>query len=403
MIAAQADTSAAWSPLAGLRVLELSRTAIGAYTGKLFREYGAEVVLVDDPDFPSEVRQAGPFPVDAADADGLLHRYLHAGKRGLAVRDAQPDGRALVRRLAAAAQLIIHEQPETGARERGLTYPQLKDENPGAVVLALTPFGQTGPYADWRATENVLFAMSGRMNMQGEPHRMPLAYAPMVVASQIAATAAGVAVAALLEAETTGAGREIDLSALEAQLASVDNLFLAWTMGHYEVPRGFYPPYTYPCADGYVLLGAVGPRYLIGLAAMLDRPNLLVDARFNTPVALAQHQQEFDEIVIPFFLARTRAELVEDLQARGVMCSPLHTAADAPQNPQFTARAFFQPLDRETDAAAPGPSFRLEADVPPPAPKRAPGTGQHSRAVLRSWLALAEDAIDALAGVGAIA
>jgi crotonobetainyl-CoA:carnitine CoA-transferase CaiB-like acyl-CoA transferase len=394
-----------WGVLDGLRVLEVSRTAIGAYAGKLFREYGADVVLVEDPDqSPTEVRTFGPFRAEVSEpGEGGLHRYLHAGKRGVSILAAHPDGRALVQRLAGVADLVLHEYPEGEARARGLTYDQIAAANPRCVVLAVTPFGQSGPYANWRATENILFALSGRMNMQGTAGRPPLAYAPLVVASQIAATAAGAALAALYQAGAGGAGRGIDVSGLEAQLGTVDNLFLAWTMAEHEVPRGFYPPYTYPCADGYVLLGAVGPRYLIGLANALGRPELLSDARFNTPVALAQHQEEFDEIVIPYFLQHTRAALVAALQEHGVMCSPLQTAADAPDNPQFAARDFFQPLDTESDRRVPGPSFRLEQNARPPIPARAPWPGQHDRTVLTEWLSLADDEIVKLSRLGAIA
>jgi crotonobetainyl-CoA:carnitine CoA-transferase CaiB-like acyl-CoA transferase len=393
-----------WSVLDGLRVLEVSRTAIGAYAGKLFREYGADVVFVEDPDATvSEVRTAGPFRAGISEpGEGGLHRYLHAGKRGVAIRDAHPEGRDLRRRLAGVADLVIHEESVDEAHARGFTHVQIAATNPRCVVLAVTPFGQSGPYAGWRATENILFALSGRMTMQGQPGRKPLAYAPLVVASQIATTAAGAAIAALYQAAATGTGRGIDVSGLEAQLGSVDNLFLTWTMAEYEVPRGFYPPYTYPCADGSVLLGAVGPRYLIGLADALGRPDLLADARFNTPVALAQHQEEFDAIVIPYFLQRTRAELVSDLQERGVMCSPLQTAADAPDNPQFASRGFFQPLDEECDLPVPGPAFRLEQDAAPPVPARAPRPGQHDRSVLSEWLSLGDDELAALAALGAL-
>lgn len=393
-----------WRPLDGLRVLELQRTAMAAYAGRLFREYGAEVVLLEDPDAVAEVRAAGPFvPGDADPNGGGLHRYLNAGKLGVAVRDAHPDGRALVQRLAAKADLVIHEYPGDGAAERGLTYAALRAGAPGVVVLGLTPFGADGPYAHWKATENILFALSGRMYIQGQPDRSPLAFAPGAVACQVAATAAGAAIAALWAASEQGEGREVEVSGLEAQLASVDNLLLMWTMGGYETPRGFYPPYTYPTADGNVLLGAVGPKYVGGMAAALGRPDLATDPRFASPVALAEHQLEFDEIVLPFFLGHSRHAVVERMQAHGVMCAPVEPPADVLNNPQYSARGFFQPLDAESaEFNVAGPSFRLQQDVLPPVPAGAPALGQHSGEVLSRWLGLSAAEVSQLALLGAV-
>ncbi len=396
------DSPGPWRPLEGLRVLELQSGPVAAYAGKLFREYGAEVVLLEDPGMRSEIRSEGPFAPGAAGInDGGLHRYLNAGKLGVSLRDGHPDGRALVRRLALAADLFVHELTAESAASRGLAFAGLHEESAALVVLAITPFGGSGPYAGWKATENVLFAMSGRMHLHGQAGRAPLGYAPMIVSSQIAATAAGAAIAALFEASAGGAGREVEVSGLEAQLASVDTLFLLWTMAGYETPRGFYPPYTYPCADGSVLLGAVGLKYLTGIAQFLGLPGLPADPRFNTPQALAQHQEEFDEIVIPHFLSKTRDEIVASLQGFGTLCAPIIPLEEVPSNPQYRERGFFRPLDTEhPDTAVPGPSFRLDAGVSPPVLPPAPARGQDTAAVLVRWLDCDGSEISELAGLG---
>jgi crotonobetainyl-CoA:carnitine CoA-transferase CaiB-like acyl-CoA transferase len=402
--ASASSTAAAWSPLEGIRVLEISRTTVGAYAGRLFREYGADVVLVEDPADESQTRRYGPFYApDGETGAGGLHRYLNAGKRGIAVADAHPDGRALIAQLAGSADLVIHELTAPDAKLRGLTHRQLAATRPGVVVLGITPFGEDGPRSHWRATEEILFALSGRMALQGEPQRRPLAYAPVIVSAQIATTACGVAMAALTSAELTGEGGDIDVSGLEAQLCSVDNLFLMWTLGRWEPPRGLYPPYTYPCADSYILLGAVGPRYLAGMARAIGRPELVVDERFSTPVRLAEHQAEFDEIFIPFFLQYGVAELLPKLQDAGVMCAPLHAPAAVLDDAQYAYRGFFQPLDSSSSLRVPGPEFRLDAGAAPPAPAPAPSLGQHTADVLADWLGIDARQADRLRRLGALA
>jgi crotonobetainyl-CoA:carnitine CoA-transferase CaiB-like acyl-CoA transferase len=399
-----ADTSNPWLPLAGLKVLEVSKTAVGAYAGKLFREFGADVVVVEDPDGESPVRSYGPHAIDGGGADqGGLARYLHAGKRSVAIRDGRSDGRSLCADLAARADLVLHEFVKTSAEERGLTYAQLANRNAAVVVVAVTPFGEDGPYASWSATEEVLFAMSGRMRQQGEPQRHPVNYAPFVVSSQIATTAAGAAMAALHRAEETGEGCALDISGLEAQLSSVDNLFLMWTFSRWEPPRGLYPPYTYPTADGLVLLGAVGDKYLQGMARASGHVEIIDDPRFNSPTALAENIAEFDALMLPFFLSHGTVELVQILQDHGVIAAPLQSGKTALGDPQYRHRTFFQPLDRELTAAVPGPFFRLEADQPPPTPAPAPRVGQHTARVLREWLGCGEASVRQLIELGVVA
>lgn len=393
-----------WLPLEGLKVLEVSRTATGAYAGKLFREYGAEVVLVEDPGIESPVRSYGPHSTRGAAADGGgLHRYLNAGKKGVSARDASLDGRAVISELASKADVVLHEYVRSEAEARGLTYDQLADANPAVVVVGITPFGEDGPYASWSATEEILFAMSGRMLLQGEPDRHPLNYAPFVVSSQIATTAAGAAIAAVTGAESSGTGCGIDISGLEAQLSSVDNLFLMYTMSGWEPPRGLYPPYTYPTADGAILLGAVGPRFLDGMARAAGHPEITLDPRFSNPTALAEHIGEFDELMLPFFLGHETVELVDILQNHGVLCAPLQSGRTALSDPQYARRKFFQPLDSELPAPVPGPIFRLESEVPPPVLLPAPWPGQHTVEVLRDWLSAEQETIRNLLELGAIA
>lgn len=393
-----------WEPLSGLRVLEISSTPAGAYAGKLFREYGAEVVTVEDPATESFVRAYGPHAEGSPSNDGGLHRYLNAGKKsvGVGVTSSRLRAGEVVARLAANADIVIHELTREEADERGLTYAQLSKDSPAVVVLAITAFGEDGPRARWRATEEILFAMSGRMILQGEPERHPVNYAPMIVWSQIATTAAGAAIAAQAQAEETGVGCDIDVSGLEAQLSSVDNLFLMWTFSGWEPPRGLYPPYTYPTADGAILLGAVGPRFLDGMARAAGKPELSSDPRFNTPTALAEHIAEFDGEMLPFFLAHETTELVAILQDHGVLCAPLQSGKTALSDPQYTYRRFFQPLDTETPGLVPGPIARLEADVEPPVPMPAPALGANTAEVLRSWLGMELAEIEQLLGDGVV-
>ena len=194
----------------------------------------------------------------------------------------------------------------------------------------------------------------------------------------------------------------VDISGIEAQLSSVDNLFLMYTFSGWEPPRGLYPPYTYPTADGSILLGAVGPRFLDGMARAAGQPTISSDPRFNSPMALAEHLAEFDELMLPFFLGHGTVELVALLQNHGVLCAPLQSAQTALHDPQYTHRSFFRPLDTDVSARVPGPIFRLDAGVAPPVPDPAPSQGQHTAEVLADWLALDAEKIRRLLELGAV-
>src|ERR1700756_1823381 len=214
--APDAATSGTPAALAGVRVLDLSGLA-GQYCGKQFADLGADVILVE-PVGGSPVRREGPFLGDRAHVEfSLQFAYFNAGKRGIAVDLDRPGGQHIVRQLAGDADLIIESEKPGVMERRGLSFASLVASNPNLVMTSVTPFGQTGPYANYEAEDIVALALGGLLYLGGYPDTPPIApygNQAYLAAAQFAAVAS---MMALLAANEGGdrTGRHVDVSIQE--------------------------------------------------------------------------------------------------------------------------------------------------------------------------------------------
>ncbi|MCL6650431.1 MAG: CoA transferase, partial [Chloroflexi bacterium] len=204
-------------PLAGLTVIEVGDFIALPYAGKLLRDLGARVIKVEPPTGDT-ARRYGPFPSDRPDREQAgLFRYLNGGKLGVTLNLATPTGRQLLRELAATADLVFHELRASQAEAWQLTYADLAAANPRLIVTALTPFGSTGPYRDFRGNDLINWhAAAVGHRYLGEPGRAPLRAAWYHSDHFAAATAAMGALLAVEVREVTGRGQFVDVSNVEA-------------------------------------------------------------------------------------------------------------------------------------------------------------------------------------------
>src|SRR5262249_19153424 len=145
--------------LAGLRVIECGNLVAVPYAAKLMADLGADVIKVEAPGRGDDARRRGPFPGGEPDAEKSgLFLYLNCNKRGITVDSTQPEGRDLLRRLSAQADVLLHDLPPRQIREQGLDYEKLAGVNPRLVVTSMTPFGNSGPHADYSASDLVMWS-----------------------------------------------------------------------------------------------------------------------------------------------------------------------------------------------------------------------------------------------------
>ncbi|GAA0988413.1 CoA transferase [Acrocarpospora macrocephala] len=366
--------------LAGLRVLEVAGP-FGGYCGKLLADLGADVVLVEPPG-GTALRRQPPM----ADGMSLRFAYQNANKRGICLDLTDPGDRGALMKLAAGADVLLQSGHPRRLRERGLAPERLLAEHPELVVTSITPFGWTGPYTGFEATDIVCLALGGLMSLGGYADGPPV----QVCQEQSHVMASLFAAVGTLLALRAGRGQHVDVSAQESVSCALENAPQFFDLeGVVRGPAAGMQRHAgtglYPCADGYVYLyvgGIASSRFWVRLTDWLldegfDEAAELAGPRWRDRAHLEREdaKERFAEIFGAFARDRGRAELYRQAQARGIPLSPVNTAADIVASPQLRHRDYFRPLTlpsgRRVDA--PGPPYVLSGtpwrqDLPVPAP-----------------------------------
>jgi len=372
-------------PLSGRRVVEVGGSVPVSAAGKLFSDYGADVIKVEALGGAS-LRRLPPFPDDIPHLDrGGMHVALDTGKRSIVVDLGTPSGVAILDRLAGSADLVLlhADASEAGELREGL---RTLEQPPSVVVL--TEHGLDGPYSGRLENGTSLLASTGRMRQHSIPGEEPLRYAPYVPEMQWGATAAAVANACLWSTTHGGAPREVEVSGVEAMTGNVDTWFLIWEFQGAEWPRvpgqskTAYPAGCYECADGWVVFASANPPFFHRLCEAIGHPELITDERFLTPAEKALHFDEFFAILDPWLKQRTRDEVFTYLQSYGVMVAPVLDVSDVVADRQAVARGSFveHGLPEGGTTLLAGPPFRLEGAWEA---RPAPRIGEHTDEILR--------------------
>ncbi len=386
------------TPYTGLRVVEVADDPAGEYTGKLLADLGADVVKVEPPEGASG-RSIGPFAGDEQDVEASLHfRAYNSSKRSVVLDDGPQDQDAL-RRLVLSADVLLTTLRDDQARQRGLDFTSLREQSPALVVVAVTPFGQDGPWAHYRSSDLVGLAAGGPLLSCGyDDHSIP----PIRPGGdQGYLTAASFAhtglLLALLHRQRTGEGQLVDVSMHDALAVS----------GELANPFWFYPRvkvirqtarHAQPSPTQPALFRSADDRYLYfaliladqkpwqALVEWMDSAGLaadLVDPEYSD---LAHRQRNFghvQEMVEVFFLVHDAATLYHEGQRRGLPIGITNAPEDLFDDEHLVARGFFVPVEQPDGGTAlqPGSPYRFSAYTPP-GPGPAPRLGQHTDEVL---------------------
>ena len=388
-------------PLDDVRVIDLTQLGAGPFCTRVLADYGADVIKVERPG-GDPARTLGPFPGDEPHPErsgAFLH--LNTNKRGVVLDLKTGEGRDALLRLAAGAAAVV-ENFRPGALDRlGLGWEALREANPRLVLTSISNFGQDGPYRDYAGTDLTLFAMGGAMYAQGDADHEPLKTAGRAASYHAGYVGALATAVALRAAAARGEGEHVDVSVFETATHSID-LRLARLMGFQHNGRVGPRPArvsgvgtgSFPCADGFFLMTG-GPAYLPRILSMIGREDLLDRPDWSTPTARAAPEriEQFVPILLPWTVARTRAEVRDACQQFGVLGGPVNTIADLFEDPNFAHREFFQTIDHpETGPLRyPGYHARLHRESEPMPPRRrAPLLGEHTAEVLAELEAAAE-------------
>jgi crotonobetainyl-CoA:carnitine CoA-transferase CaiB-like acyl-CoA transferase len=382
--------------LSGLKVLEFSEFISGPYCAKLMADLDADVIKIEKPGLGDRARSWGPFPGDIPHTEKSgLFLFLNTNKSGVTLNVESRQGQKVFRRLVDWADVLVENNPRREMARLGFDYRSLKKVNTSLIMTSITPFGQTGPYKDYKGSD--LISSHTSSEAFGNPaegvHDVGR-YGPLKGPAHAAdfmtgLTAAVCTMSAVVSRQKGRPGRHIDVSAQEA-LASVTRQELAFCMCEglwptRQIGRKRRGGILYPCKDGYVCIW-VGPHWQ-KLVTMMGNPDWAQTEIFQNPASRAEHMEDFNRLVELWTRERTTAEIDQLGIIHDVPLSPVRTVKELVADEQLAYRDFFIEIDHPLAGRLkyPGAPYKLSA-TPWEIRHRAPLLGEHNEKVYSQML-----------------
>lgn len=389
------------APLAGIRVLDLSRVLAGPWAGQLLADLGADVVKVEKPGAGDDTRSWGPpYLKDQAGqptAEASYFLCANRNKRSVAIDIATPEGQAQVQALAAKADVVLENFKVGGLKRYGLDHASLCAAHPRLVYCSITGFGQTGPYAPRAGYDFLIQGMGGLMSVTGRaedeegagPQKVGVALVDILTGLY-----ATIAVqAALAEREKSGLGQHIDLALLDVQVACLANQASNYLSGGL-LPRrmgnahpNIVPYQDFPTADGDIIVAVGNDEQFARLCAATGHAEWSADPRFATNAHRVANRAVLVPLLRQATVMRTSAEWIAALEKAGVPCGPINRIDEVFADPQVIARGLRMTMPHPTAGEVPLVANPIRLSGSPVSYQRPPPLlGQHTDEVLAEWL-----------------
>jgi crotonobetainyl-CoA:carnitine CoA-transferase CaiB-like acyl-CoA transferase len=401
--------------LFGVRVLDLSRVLAGPSCTQLLGDLGAEIIKVERPSAGDETRTWGPpyvkGPTGHDTTESGYYLSCNRNKRSITIDMNQPEGVALIKRLASTSDILIENFKVGGLKKVGLDYPSISKEFPTLIYCSITGYGQTGPYAARPGYDMMAQGQGGLISMTGEPDRPPVKV-PIAVNDVLTGMNAAVGILAALHArDRTGTGQHIDVALLDVQVGWLFNQGLNYLTGG-KIPRRLgtahpntVPYQVFPTEDGWIIVAANNDDQFKRLCSAAEREEIAQDPRFKTNTDRVNNRDALVQLVEEFLKKRPTSYWTATLDQHGVPCGPINNVAQVFEDPQVLHRGMKISMDHSLSATGKidliGNPIKL-SNTPVEYRRPPPILGEHTEEVLQEILGLSVDQCASLRGDGII-
>ena len=380
-------------PLAGIRVLDLSRVLAGPWCTQLLADLGAEVIKIERPGVGDDTRHWGP-PWHGEGDERVAAYFLSAnrGKKSAAIDFSRPEGAELVRKIAENCDVVVENFKVGGLKKFGLDAEALRAADPRLIVASITGFGQDGPYAERAGYDFIIQGMGGMMSITGlpddQPGGGPLRVGVAVVDLFTGMYTATAILAALFRRERTGEGAHVDMALFDTQLAVLANQVSNALVSGKDPPRqgnthpNIVPYQPFAAADKPLIVAVGNDRQFARLAEICGHPEWASDDRFATNAARVANREEMVRLISECIRRRPADEWFEKLEAAGIPAGPINTISQALADIQAQHRQMVRTMAGLSVMGSPVriDGDRADSDLPPPA------LGEHTNDVLAEYL-----------------
>ena len=368
--------------LDGVKVLDLSEDIAGSFCTRLLADYGADVLKVEPPS-GAHLRRMGPFFQDDPNPEkSLFYLPLNLNKKGITLNLETIAGQNIFKRLSMHVDIIVESYEPGYMKSLGLSHDELSKDNPSLIMTSITPFGQDGPYANYKGGEIVEYAMSMVMSISGLADREPLKHGGFQAQYQGGLFGAAATSIGLYAQSNNGIGEHIDVSIVECLASTmmatqtIYPFYGATQARRQSVGDGFSNPM--PCKDGWIIVQAGGGATWEDIADFFDEPKLL-EPRFAEPAQRANNGAEMDEIIINSIKDRGKWELFTKAADARMLFGLVQTPSELIDCPQLESREFFREIEHPVmgNIKVPAELFKL-SETPYQLHSAAPTLGQNN-------------------------
>jgi len=398
-------------PLTDLRVIEMGQLLAGPFCGQLMADFGAEVIKLEQPGSGDPMRDWGR---ERADGKPVWFPVLARNKKSATLNARESEGQEIVKALVAESDILI-ENFRPGTMERwGLGWEELSAINPKLVMVRVSGYGQTGPYAKRAGYGAIGEAMGGMRYVVGDPSTPP-SRVGISIGDTLAATFAALgAMMALHNVERTGRGQMVDSAIYEAVLAVMESLVSEYDQGGFIRERTgsilpkIAPSNVYPTKDGkMIVIGANQDTVFGRLAEAMGRPELAEDERYASHLARGEHQSELDDIIAAWTGTIDSGPLEQILEKSGVPAGNIYRAPEMLEDAHFKARDAIVRV-MHASGGAPGETIAMQnvmpklSETPGEIRRSGPELGEHNDDIYRGILGFDDARMKALKDAGII-
>ncbi len=384
--------------LEGVKVLDFGRYIAGPFCGALLADYGAEVIRIERVN-GSEDRYVTPV---TEDGQGAMFLQLNRNKLGLTLNPTKEKGKEIIKKLVERSDIVIANLPEQTLKSMSLDYERLKVINPGIILTSNTAFGTSGPYAERVGFDGVAQAMSGAMDMTGDPVQPTKAYAPYVDFCSASLAAFGT-VLAYLEKLKTGRGQRVQTSLLQTALTTTNNLLIEQELldinriASMNRAQTSGPSDTFQTKDGWILVQTVGQPLFERWVNLMGEEEWLDDERFKDDLSRGDNGHLISERMSEWCAERTSKEAIDELEKSRIPVGEVLRAQETLKERHIVEKGSFVKLSYPTlkeEYSVVGPAIEL-SENPGKIKHRSPELGEHNQQILME-LGYTQEEIDQL-------